>query len=332
MSSKFPLVVAETNLYKGKCGLIKNGRIGTIGRRNNPKSIMKYCAHDRDGYSVVDTSTNERINPMDTSAAPDSELRKATVACKKNPGYRCPGRQRDGNYALSVGIPTACFSGEQLHQLADLVDRYAKVGHFSTAQSLIIVGIPEDQYYEARQAVLDAGFDVRSIGRDVRQVKCCPGADFSPFGLQRTLPLATALEETFRGLPTPIKFKISVSGCPNCCANTKMNDFGIHGTVDGWKVFVGGKMGNIPAIAQEIASSVSSDDVPRYLAAVLRTYKEEAGPDERLAKTLQRVGLSVFSEHVAQYLDTPYDDLVAMAKEAREAAERSKCLGALGGQ
>ncbi|MCP4377298.1 MAG: hypothetical protein GY794_14120, partial [bacterium] len=221
---------------------------------------------------------------------------------------------------------------DQLHQLADIVDKYAKVGHFSTAQSLIVVGIPEEQYYKARQAVLDAGFNVRSIGRDVRQVKCCPGADFSPFGMQRTLPLATALEETFRGLPTPMKFKISVSGCPNCCANTKMNDFGIHGTVDGWKVFVGGKMGNIPAIAQELASSVSSDDVPKYLAAVLRTYKEQAEPNERLAKTLQRVGLSAFTEHVAEYLNTPYDDLAATAKDTREAAEQSKCLGELDSQ
>jgi len=269
---------------------------------------------------------------MDTSVQPNAELRKATVERKKQAGYRCLGKQRDGSYALSVGVPTACFSPQQLRSLADVVEKYASVGHFSTAQSMIIVGIKEQDYYRARQAIMDAGFEVRSIGRDVRQVKCCPGADFSPFGLQRTFPMATMLEETFRGVPTPMKFKISVSGCPNCCANTKLNDFGIHGMMDGWKIFVGGKMGNTPAIAQEIASSVPSDDVPKYLAAVLRTYKEQAEPDERLAKTIERVGLSAFGEHVEKYLDTPYDDLAAMAKEAREAAERSQCIGAFGGQ
>ncbi len=267
---------------------------------------------------------------MDTSATPNTELRKATVERKKQSGYRCLGKQRDGNYALSVGVPTACFSAQQLHKLADVVDKYAQVGHFSTAQSMIIVGIKGKDYYQARQAVMDAGFEVRSIGRDVRQAKCCPGADFSPFGLQRTFPIAKMLEETFRGIPTPMKFKISVSGCPNCCANTKLNDFGIHGTPDGWKVFVGGKMGNVPAIAEELASGVSTDDVPKYLAAVLRVYKAEAQPDERLSKTIERIGLGTFRDEVEEHLNTPYEDLASMAKETREAAERCECIGPLG--
>jgi len=269
---------------------------------------------------------------MDTSAEVNKDLRKATVDRKKQGGHRCLGKQRDGNYALSVGVPTGTFTSEQLCKLAAVVEKYATAGHFSTAQSLIIVGIEEKDYYPARRAIIDAGFDVRSVGRDVRQAKCCPGADFSPFGLQRTFPIATALEESFRGLPTPMKFKISVSGCPNCCANTKLNDFGVHGTVDGWKIFVGGKMGNIPAIAQEIASSVASDDVPKYLAAVLRVYRDKADSNDRLAKTIERVGLTAFRKLVEDQLDIPYEDLVAEAKDARKAAEHSHCIGKLGVQ
>ncbi|MBW2100969.1 MAG: hypothetical protein JRG68_09510, partial [Deltaproteobacteria bacterium] len=223
---------------------------------------------------------------MDTSAKPDLELRKATQEFAKVPGYRCLAKQRDGNYALSVGIPTGNFTAENLRNLADVIEKYGQVGHLSTAQSIIIVGISGDRFSDAEDAVLNAGFDVRSVGRDVRQVKCCPGADYSAFGLQRTFPMAEDLEKKFRGLPTPVKFKISVSGCPNCCANTMMNDFGIHGMADGWKIFVGGKMGTVPIIAQAIASNVPSEDVPKYLAGVLRIYKEIAQPNERLAKTI----------------------------------------------
>jgi dissimilatory sulfite reductase (desulfoviridin) alpha/beta subunit len=266
---------------------------------------------------------------MDTSAEINQELRNATVKRKQQPGHRCLDKQRDGNYALSVGIATGCFTSDQLHKLADIIDNYGQIGHFSTAQSMIIVGIPEVKFYEAKQAVLQAGFDLRSIGRDVRQVKCCPGADFSPFGLQRTLPMAKQLESLFRGFPTPMKFKISVSGCPNCCANTMLNDFGIHGMPDGWKIVIGGKMGTVPAIAQELAVSVPSDDVPKYLAAVLRAYKEKAKPDERLAKTIERIGFADFKEAVETKLEHSYDDLIEKAKEIRETEMLSECVNSL---
>jgi NAD(P)H-nitrite reductase large subunit len=264
---------------------------------------------------------------MDTSAQLDIELRKATVERKKLGGPRCLGKQRDGHYALTVGVPTACFSAQQLHDLADIVDKYARVGHLSTGQSMVLLGIQQQDYYQARQAVLDAGLQVRSVGRDVFQVKCCPGADYSPFGLQRTFSLVTLLEETFRCLPTPQKFKISVSGCPNCCANTRLADFGVHAAMKGWKVYVGGKMGFSPVVAEEIASDVSADEVIKYLAAVLRAYRELAQPNEKLAMTIKRLGLTEFKAAVEQFLDLPFDDLAALAQESRQKMERAEIVG-----
>jgi len=263
---------------------------------------------------------------MDTSATMNKALRDATINRKKRPGYRCLGKQRDGNYAIMVGAVTGTVDGDQLIKLSSIVKKYAAGGHFTTAQSMVIVGIKEENFNKTKQAVIEAGFDIRSIGRDVRQVKCCGGANLSPFGLQKTPPLGQELEKMFRGLPTPKKFKISVSGCPNCCANTMLNDFGIHGMMNGWKIFIGGKMGTKPAIAQELAKSVITDDVSRYLAAVLRVYKENAKQDERLSETLSRIGLEIFKSDVGAKLDTPFDDLMEEAKNARETAEKSTCI------
>jgi NAD(P)H-nitrite reductase large subunit len=266
---------------------------------------------------------------MDTSAELDIELRKATAVRKKQPGHRCLGKQRDGGFALMVGVPTACFTGQQLHSLADIVERYARVSHLSTAQSIILLGISSQDYDAARQAVLEAGFQVRSVGHDVYHVKCCPGADFSPFGLQHTFSLVTYLEETFRCLPMPMKIKISVSGCANCCANTRLSDFGIHATSNGWRIYIGGKMGLAPVVAQMIALSVSADEVPKYLAALLRAYRELAQPNERLFKTIERFGFEEFKAVLEKDLDLPYDDLAAEAKQARQELEKVECIGSL---
>lgn len=265
--------------------------------------------------------------PMDTYEKPNPDLRNATIERKKVPGYRCLGKQRDGNYALMVGMATGTVDADQLSKLAGVIKEYGQAGHFTTAQSMVIVGIAEEHFERAKRAVREAGFDVRSIGRDVRQVKCCAGANLSPFGIQKTPPMAIHLENLFRGLPTPVKFKISVSGCPNCCANTMLNDFGIHGMVDGWKIFIGGKMGTVPAIAQELASNVPSDDIAKYLAAVLRVYKEMAEPDERLAKTISRLGFDAFKAEVNARLGVPFDDFIQAAKDAREKAAASDCIG-----
>ncbi len=264
---------------------------------------------------------------MDTSAKLDVDLRKATVERKKGAGSRCLGKQRDGRFALSVGVSTACFNADQLRTLADIVERYAELGHLSTGQSFVLLGIKQQNYYQARQAVLDAGFQLRSVGRDVFHVKCCPGADFSPFGLQRTFNLVTELEETFRSLPMPQKFKIALSGCTNCCANTRLAEFGLHATMKGWKLFVGGKMGFSPVVSQELAGPVEADQVPKYLAAVLRAYRELGEPNERLALTIARVGFEVFKEVVEKGLELPYDDLAAEALESRLAMEQAVVVG-----
>lgn len=268
---------------------------------------------------------------MDTSAQLDIELRKTTVGLKKQQGSRCLGKQRDGHYALSVGVPTACFTASQLRTLADIVEQYAAVGHLSTAQSMVLLGIKREDYYQARQAVLDGGFQVRSVGRDVFHVKCCPGADFSPFGLQRTFNLVAQLEETFRALPTPQKFKIALSGCPNCCANTRLAEFGVHAMMNGWKIFVGGKMGFAPTTAQQLVGPVDADQVITYLAAVLRAYRELAEPNERLARTIERISFDVFKNAVEKVLELPYDDLAAEALQSRQAMEQGETIGPVGG-
>ena len=85
-------------------------------------------------------------------------------------------------------------------------------------------------------------------------------------------------------------------------------------------------MGAKPAIAQEIAKLVITDDVPKYLAAVLRVYREGAGQNERLSKTLSRIGLDTFKSKVAAYLETPFGDMIKEAENAREIAEKSICI------
>ncbi len=65
----------------------------------------------------------------------------------------------------------------------------------------------------------------------------------------------------------------------------------------------------------------------KYLAAVLRAYRELAQPNEKLAMTLKRLGLDEFKAAVVQALDLPYDDLAAAAQQARQDMEQALRIG-----
>jgi dissimilatory sulfite reductase (desulfoviridin) alpha/beta subunit len=95
----------------------------------------------------------------------------------------------------------------------------------------------------------------------------------------------------------------------------------------GWKIFVGGKMGFTPTVAQELAGPVEADQVPNYLAAVIRSYRDLAENNERLARTIERIGFEAFKEAVEQGLELPYDDLAAEALESRRAMEQAVVVG-----
>ena len=86
-------------------------------------------------------------------------------------------------------------------------------------------------------------------------------------------------------------------------------------------------MGLAPVVAQMIALSVSADEVPRYLAALLRAYRKLAQPNERLFKTIERFGFEEFKSEMEQYLDLAYDDLAEEARQSRLAMEQGETIG-----
>jgi dissimilatory sulfite reductase (desulfoviridin) alpha/beta subunit len=56
-------------------------------------------------------------------------------------------------------------------------------------------------------------------------------------------------------------------------------------------------------IAQELVSDVQTDEVCKYLAAVLRAYRELDEPDDRLITTINRVGFDDFKKAVKSKLE-----------------------------
>ena len=114
-------------------------------------------------------------------------------------------------------------------------------------QRIDLFGARVEQLPAIWQRLVDAGFESgHAYGKALRTVKSCVGSTWCRYGVQDSVGLAIALELRYRGLRSPHKLKLGVSGCARECAEARGKDFGVIATENGWNLYVGGNGGFTP--------------------------------------------------------------------------------------
>jgi NAD(P)H-nitrite reductase large subunit len=206
--------------------------------------------------------------------------------------------QRDREtYAIAPDTPAGLVPPEILRKIADVAEKYnAAAIKITSAQRMVIVGLKEEDIDDAWK---DLGMSPgAAIGLCVRSVKICPGTAFCKRAVSDSLSLGMALHDAYHGMSLPAKFKMGVSGCPNCCGESWVKDIGFFGFKDGFKVVVGGEAGRKPRIGTELTYVDSMDDAMKVTQDVIDYYKANGKPKERLGDFIERIGFSEFSNSV----------------------------------
>ena len=83
-------------------------------------------------------------------------------------------------------------------------------------------GATVDQLPEIWRRLVDGGMESgQAYGKSLRTVKSCVGSDWCRYGQQDSVQLAIDLELRYRGLRSPHKIKMGVSGCARECAEAR---------------------------------------------------------------------------------------------------------------
>jgi len=206
--------------------------------------------------------------------------------------------QRDGSYAIAPHIPGGVITDpEVLIRIAQVAQKYSCPAiKVTIAQRLAIVGLKEEDIDSAWK---DLGMAPgAAIGVCVRSVKICPGSTFCKRGQQDSIGLGMEMDKRYHGMTTPSKMKISISGCPNKCTDTMVNDIGVMGTAKGFTVYVGGNGGITPRLAEKLIEHQTAEQVLHLVDQIMDYYKANAQTNERIGKFMDRVGLEEFRNHV----------------------------------
>jgi len=197
-------------------------------------------------------------------------------------------RQRDGRYYVGFAPKVGRLSGDALHVVAGLADKYGR-GQLSTTneQKIVILDVPADNTAALLDELEEAGLSATpSVFR--RHTMACTGIEFCKLAIVETKARAMSLiDELERRLPdfdTPVS--INVNGCPNSCARIQTADIGLKGSlitdengqqVEGYQIHLGGALRGGDAAGSGFGRKVrglktTADDLPDYVERVLRRF------------------------------------------------------------
>jgi len=240
--------------------------------------------------------------------------------------------QKGGSYSVVPRIPGGEITPDKLIVIGEVAQKYNLYTKITGGQRIDLFGAHLNDLPVIWEELIAAGFESgHAYGKGLRTVKSCVGSTWCRFGLHDSVSFAIRIEERYRGIRAPHKFKSAVSGCIRECAEAQSKDFGIIATEKGWNLYVCGNGGSKPQHAQLLATDVDSETCIKYIDRFLMFYIRTGDPLTRTATWLNKMdgGIDYLSNVVindslgmAEKWENEIESLIATYKcEWKEAVE-----------
>ncbi|WP_129976395.1 nitrite reductase large subunit NirB [Rhodococcus sp. Q1] len=226
--------------------------------------------------------------------------------------------QKNGTYSVVPRMPGGECTPEQLIVIGEVARDFGLYVKMTGGQRVDLFGARVEQLPQIWKRLVDAGMESgQAYGKSLRTVKSCVGSTWCRYGVQDSVGMAVALELRYRGLRSPHKLKMGVSGCARECAEARGKDVGVIATENGWNLYVCGNGGQSPKHAQLLAGGLDDETLVRCIDRFLMFYIRTADRLQRTAPWLEALegGLEHLKEVVCDDALGIADDLeAAMAK------------------
>ncbi len=225
-----------------------------------------------------------------------------------------PQKQPGLNY-VGVPIERGRMKAEQMTFISKLAEKYAVSGkaqiRLSNKQNLILANIPTEKIGDLTTELIDAGLSPHAPLWRTNLISCT-GTQFCNLALVETKDRAQKilqfLEENC-DIDSPIF--ISVTGCPNACAQYQIADIGLMGVqctfrgvreTDAYNVLLGGALGVDPQFAEVALRKIPAEFIQHSIRNLVEAYKaNRLDSDETFRQFISRQP----STQLAQWLTIP---------------------------
>jgi len=221
--------------------------------------------------------------------------------------------KQDGYFTLRTRMPAGNYTAVNLKKLAGISEKYGRGSvHLTVRQGIEIPFIRVEDIELVERELKDSSIQTGASGARLRATTSCPGNNWCKRGLVDTFKLFDRIENE-RGIrcamDLPHKFKIVISGCPNACTRAQVSEIGVHGQIDlshpekraGYAVYLGGCGGKTPRVGFKLSKVFTEDGVLSLIEKVVKFYKKNAKPRQRLALLIEEIGRDNFLRAIGEF-------------------------------
>jgi len=198
--------------------------------------------------------------------------------------------QKDGTYSIIPRVPGGEITPAKLIVLGEVAKKFGLYTKITGAQRIDLFGARVEQLPLIWRELVDAGFESgHAYGKALRTVKSCVGSTWCRYGVQDSVLMAINIENRYRGLRSPHKLKMAVSGCTRECAEAQGKDVGIIATEKGWNLYVCGNGGLKPRHADLLVTDIDDRTLVQYIDRFLMFYIRTGDRLQRTATWLENL-------------------------------------------
>lgn len=227
----------------------------------------------------------------------------STEEVKRLKGLGIINNKGTDNFSIRVPTVSGIVTSEQMIHLAKAAKEFGN-GRvlFTTRLSVEIPGVPYDKIGAVTEFLAEVGFAPGGTGPRVRTIVSCKGTTCQ-YGLIDTFAVSKEIHERFyigyHNVALPHKFKIGIGGCPNSCIKPSLNDLGVMGWRNGFKVFIGGRWGKKHTEGRALDKIIESqEELYNVIEKTILLFKEEGNAGERFADMIDRLGFSYVQDKI----------------------------------
>lgn len=213
----------------------------------------------------------------------DFVLKKEHAGLQDSNDYFLGNIQKDGSYSVVPRMAGGEVTPDGLIAVGQIAKKYGLYTKITGGQRVDMFGAQVHELPLIWEELIAAGFETgHAYGKSLRTVKSCVGSTWCRYGVDDSVGLAIFLENRYKGLRSPHKLKMAVSGCTRECAEAQGKDVGIIATEKGWNMYVCGNGGMKPRHAELLASDLDTNTLIRYIDRFFMFYIQTA---DRLQRT-----------------------------------------------